>query len=162
MLTTPLLLSLLLSQTSPSKEPVKAKIEQLAFMIGHWEGTRGTAWCEEIWTAPRDGIMQASFRLHQDGKLVFSESERLVQEGDHVAMHIKHFRTDFTGIEEQNKTTDFILTAVGENTATFYQVDDKGGFFLSYERKGNTTQAWLHRDGKKPAEDQIYKFTKKN
>lgn len=161
MLTTHILLTALLTQNSPSKEPLKADLKQLAFMIGHWEGTRGTAWCEEIWTAPRDGIMQGSFRMHQDGKLVFSESERLVQEGEFIYLKIKHFRTDFTGIEEQTKTTDFVLTAVGKNTVTFYQKDDKGGFFLSYDCKGNTTEAWLHRDEKKPAENQIYKFTKK-
>lgn len=162
MITSALVLSALLTQNSLPKEPLKAKLESLSFMAGTWEGTRGSTWVEEVWTAPRDGLMHGSFRLHENGKLVRSESERLIQQGENVVFHIRHFDADFKPFEGNNAFASFVLVSVGVNKASFYQKDDRGGFWLSYERNGDTTQAWLHRDANKPKDDQIFKFKKKD
>lgn len=162
MITSSLILAALLGQTTPPKEPLKANLDSLAFMAGTWEGTRGTTWIEEVWTAPRDGLMHGSFRLHENGKLVRSESERLTQEGDNVFLHVRHFDTDFKPFPGESGSATFVLVSVGENSASFYQKDDRGGFWLSYERNGDTSQAWLHRDGKKPRDELIFKFKRKS
>ncbi|QYK53314.1 MAG: hypothetical protein KF824_00135 [Fimbriimonadaceae bacterium] len=161
MITSSLILAALLRQTTPPKEPLNAKLDSLAFMAGTWEGTRGATWIEEVWTAPRDGVMHGSFRLHENGKLVRSESERLVQEGDNVFLHVRHFDAEFKPFPGESGSATFVLVSVGENSASFYQKDDRGGFWLSYERNGDSSQAWLHRDGKKPREELIFKFKRK-
>jgi len=161
MITSSLILAALLGQTIPPKEPLNARLDSLTFMAGTWEGTRGASWIEEVWTAPRDGLMHGSFRLHENGKLVRSESERLIQDGENVVFHIRHFDADFKPFEGNNAFASFVLVAVGENNASFYQKDDRGGFWLSYERNGDTTQAWLHRDGKKPKNELIFNFKRK-
>jgi hypothetical protein len=156
MLTTALILASTLVQ-SPT-EPLKAKLDQLAFMVGHWEGNRGPAWIQEIWTEPKDGIMAGAFRMHQDGKLIFSESERLVQDGDFIKLRVKHFKPDFTAYEEKEITSDFVLTSVAENTVTFHHLDEAGKTWLTYKREGNSSNAWLH-DGTNPSKDDlIFKF----
>ncbi|MFM9874347.1 MAG: DUF6265 family protein [Fimbriimonadaceae bacterium] len=156
MITTAILLASTLLQ-SPT-EPIKAKIEQLDFMVGHWEGYRGPAWIQEIWTKPKDGIMAGAFLMHQDGKLVFSESERIVQEGEFIKLKVKHFNSDFSAIEEKDKTSDFNLVSIAPNTATFHHIDQIGNTWLTYKRTENSTNAWLH-DGTNPPKDElIFKF----
>lgn len=56
-------LLLVLALTLPlAAEP---KIEDLAWMAGHWSGTHGGWDMEEIWTAPRAGVMLG---MHRDAK----------------------------------------------------------------------------------------------
>lgn len=69
---------------SPSKKsssPVSARIEQLAFMAGNWGGPAGGADVEEVWLAPRGGIMLGLGRTVKDGKAVDFEFMRIEEQG---------------------------------------------------------------------------------
>ncbi|MBX3113278.1 MAG: hypothetical protein KF836_01815 [Fimbriimonadaceae bacterium] len=138
--------------------PISAEIDQLAFFAGHWQGTRGDAWVEEWWSAPKDNIMMGSFRMHSKGKLAFSESIRLSITENSVEMGLKHFSTDFTGWEEKNETTTFVLTAVKPNQAIFYHPDEKANSWIIYTRKGDEMTASLQRSADTPPESQLFKF----
>lgn len=152
------LLATMIGQDQLPTTPISAEISQLAFFAGHWQGTRGDAWVEEWWSAPRDNIMMGSFRMHSKGKLVFTESIRLSITEKSVEMGLKHFSTDFTGWEEKNETTTFVLTAVKPNQAIFYHPDEKGNSWIIYTRKGDEMTASLQHSADTPPESQLFKF----
>ncbi|QYK52856.1 MAG: hypothetical protein KF824_11405 [Fimbriimonadaceae bacterium] len=152
------LLATMIGQDQLPTIPISAEINQLAFFAGHWQGTRGDAWVEEWWSAPKDDILMGSFRMHSKGKLVFSESIRLSITEKTVEMGLKHFSPDFTGWEEKNETTKFALTAIKSNQAIFYHADEKGSSWLIYTRDGDEMIASLQRSANTPPESQLFKF----
>lgn len=68
---------------TPSPVPsVKGVLAQLAFMAGDWGGPDGTAIVEEVWLAPKGGLMLGLGRTVRDGKAVDFEFMRIEQQGD--------------------------------------------------------------------------------
>lgn len=59
-----------------------ARLEQLAFMAGSWGGTAGAAEVEEVWLAPKGGLMLGLGRTVKDGKAVEFEFLRIEQQGE--------------------------------------------------------------------------------
>jgi hypothetical protein len=100
-------------------KPAAARIEDLAWIEGHWRGTGLGAVAEEVWSAPEAGAMMGMFRLIRDGKLSFYEILTLSQEGESVLLRIKHFNPDLTGWEEKDRSVEFRLVRLDPRHAWF-------------------------------------------
>lgn len=70
-----------LAAASAAAEGPAARIEQLAFMAGSWSAPSGGADVEEVWLAPRGGLMLGLGRTVRDGKAVDWEFMRIEEQG---------------------------------------------------------------------------------
>jgi hypothetical protein len=103
--------------TGEARQP--ATLSDVSWLRGEWigEGLGGQA--DEIWSAPMAGTMVGTFRLVNEGKLVFSEFFMLVEEQKSLTLKLKHFDSKMKGWEEKEKFTEFKLIKVEHQTAWF-------------------------------------------
>ncbi len=113
----------------PAKVGQAAKIEDVAWISGHWAGEALGGRCEEVWLPPRAGSMIGMYRLTKSGKTVFFELFSLSEVDSSVVLRLKHFHPDLKGWEEKDETIDFPLVAFTETDLffdglTFHKVND--------------------------------------
>jgi hypothetical protein len=96
-----------------------ARVEDMAWLAGHWvgEGLGGTV--EEVWSPPRGGVMMGMFRLLKGDETAFYELMTLVPSEESLILRLKHFDADLTGWEEKGETADFPLVAVADGAFRF-------------------------------------------
>jgi hypothetical protein len=70
------------AQAPASPPAVSGRLEQLAFMAGSWGAPSGGADVEEVWLAPKGGLMLGLGRTVKDGKAVEFEFLRVEQRGE--------------------------------------------------------------------------------
>ena len=108
----------------------KAKIKDLAWLAGCWEGTGLGGEVDETWTPPRHGHMSGTFRVFKEEKLLFSEYFTLSENGDSISLHLRHFNPDLVGWEKKEEPVEFRLIKIAGTTAWFdgltYRLDEKG------------------------------------
>lgn len=107
-----LLLTLVLgSQSAPVRTaPVRATLQQLAWLPGEWTGTSGRSSIEERWTPAGGGAMLAVSRTIANDRLVAFEFLRIVErDGGLVYIAQPNGRTP----------TEFVLTKIERGAATF-------------------------------------------
>ena len=110
------------SKTLTLKEGEKgepARIEDMAWLAGHWMGDGLGGVSEEFWTKPSKDSMTGLFRLVKDGKTVFQELFIIAEKENTLILKLKHFHPDLTGWEEKNQTVDFPLVRLASNEAYF-------------------------------------------
>lgn len=78
-----------------------ATITEVAFLAGHWTGTGLGGTFEEMWTAPRKGVMVGMYRGLKDDAPTFNELLVLREEAGSLIIRLKHFNPDMTGWEEK-------------------------------------------------------------
>ena len=96
-----------------------AKIEVMAWLSGRWEGEGLGGFNEEIWSAPRDGVMMGMFRHLKQERIVFYEFLMFVEEKGSIVLKLKHFNPDFSGWEEKAAFVDFPLVSVEADAVHF-------------------------------------------
>jgi hypothetical protein len=140
-------------QLEPNQPPGKGNLENLSWMVGYWTGPGLGGECEEVWMPAVDGHMIGTFRMWENGKLVFSEFMNLIQDGESVSMKLKHFGPDLEGWEEKTEWTTFKLIELTENKVWFHG--------LTIERKGDQLlfQLALTENGVRTIEE--FTYTKK-
>lgn len=105
-----------------------ARISDLGWFAGRWEGEGLGGAVEEVWSQPAGGAMVGYFRLVRDSKPVFYEIMTLLESQGSVEMRLKHVNPDMTGWEEKN---DFVTFRLVRQDAT-------GAYFegLTFRRDG--------------------------
>lgn len=105
----------------PIKAEPPARIADLAWIVGAWEGEGiGGAPVVEVYSAPVDGKIIGHFRqLNGDGAVMFYELISIEQVGDSLSYNVKHFNADLSGWEEKADVKRFPLTAVSLNKWSF-------------------------------------------
>lgn len=105
-----------------------ARVADLAWLTGRWEGEGLGGTIDEVWSAPAGGAMVGYFRLVRDNKPVFYEILTLVEVEGSVDLRLKHVNPDMTGWEEKN----------GFVTFRFVRQDSTGVWFegLTFKRVG--------------------------
>ncbi len=101
----------------------------LAWLVGHWEGEACGGICEEDWQPMTAGSMCGTFKLIVDGKVVFYELMIIDKAENGYNLNLKHFNADMTGWEEKDKVVNFPFKSVKENFLKFSG--------LTYERVGD-------------------------
>jgi hypothetical protein len=123
-----------------------AKISDLAWLAGYWQGSGFGGACEEVWGKPNIDRMFGYFSFANDKGHVFSEAMMMVEEGGSVVLKLKHFRPDFVGWEEKDKFVTFRLVKLGEREAFFSGLtfrrtaDDRLLIYLKLTDDGKTRE----------------------
>ena len=102
----------------PKFQP-SATLEQVAWMVGSWEGKAFGGTCEEVWSVPTAGTMVGTFKLVHEGRPTMYEFEMVTEEKGSLIIKLKHFNADFTGWEEKDKFISFPLVKITEHSAYF-------------------------------------------
>jgi hypothetical protein len=108
-----------------SPPPLKATVDQLAFVTGAWTGTLGDRTIEQHWSAPVAGCIVAMYRSIRSGKPTLYELLAMEQEGDGVVLRIKHFApgAGLVSREAKDQSIDHRLVSLDGRTAVFQGVD---------------------------------------
>ncbi|MBK9061916.1 MAG: hypothetical protein IPL89_01750 [Acidobacteria bacterium] len=87
-----------------------ARLEQLAFMAGSWSAPSGGAEVEEVWLAPKGGLMLGLGRTVKDGKAIEFEFLRIEQQGETLV---------YLASPGGKPATPFPLAAIDATSAAF-------------------------------------------
>ncbi len=123
----------------------KARVADLAWLVGRWEGQGLGGTMDEVWSEPAGGAMVGYFRLVREGKPVFYEIMTLLESEGSVEMRLKHVNPDMTGWEEKNGYVTFRLVRQDPTGAyfeglTFRRVDsDRIEGFIALRDKASGT-----------------------
>ena len=97
----------------------QARIEDVAWLEGHWSGQALGGIAEEIWSPATAHTMMGMFR-HIDGDSVgFYEIFIISEENGSLVLRLKHFNDDLTGWEEKDEMVTFPLVKLGSEEAYF-------------------------------------------
>ncbi|HXV15098.1 MAG TPA: DUF6265 family protein [Candidatus Krumholzibacteria bacterium] len=107
----------------------KAKLSDVAWIAGWWEGTGIDARAEEVWSEAAGGAMMGMFRLIEEGETVFYELMTIAETDGSLTLVLKHFNDDLTGWEEHDEVVEFPLVRLSDDEAVFDG--------LTYRRKGD-------------------------
>ena len=126
-------------------KPPSAKIEDLAWLTGYWQGEGLGGQCEEAWGAPIEDRMFGWFSMRKEGELVFSEAMTVVEVDGGLVMRIKHFDADFVGWESKEDYVSFPLVRLEPQIAyfsglTFKRVEDRLEIYLVLSSQGERTE----------------------
>lgn len=125
-----------------SRDPVAAKIDEVAWLVGNWSGKQGGESIEERWSKAAGGAMLATARTIRDGKTASFEFLRIVERGAkllYVAQPGGAPPTEFTLVELEGER------AIFENPLSDYPQR------ITYERVDEQLTAEIsHIDGSQP------------
>ena len=100
-------------------DPIRATIEDLAWLPGRWTGSHGVDWIEERWSDPAGGAMLGAFRAVTGGHPRFYELLALDSEGNGLVFRFRHFDHDLVGWEERTEPLVWDLVALTATDAVF-------------------------------------------
>ena len=139
-------------ETKAPPASIKATLEDVAFMAGHWVGGEDGDLSEEIWASPSGDSMMGMWRYVAKGQTRIYEILTLTAEGDGVVLRIRHFNPKLVGREEKDRAVELPLVAKGPREAVFEGPDYnvKGTVRLTYRRPADDALVGvLEKEGKK-------------
>ena len=139
---------------APGAEPAPASLEDVAFLVGRWQGVGiGGAAAHEHWFPPTGSTMVGTFiQEDAEGGIRFTEHLYITEEEGTLIMRLKHFNADLSSWEEKADTTDFRFIEAGECAAYF------NGLTLRCDGDdGLLAAVAMQRDGK-PAGELVFRF----
>ena len=104
---------------SQSEKTLEPKLENIKWIAGNWKGEAFGGQTEENWSEPSGGSMMATFKLVDNGKVVFYEIEIIRELENTLILQLKHFDHDLKGWETKEETVDFPLKEITENKVVF-------------------------------------------
>jgi hypothetical protein len=109
----------LVKSLEPGTKSPPAKIQEVSWIAGHWEGEALSRSTEEIWSSPRENSMMGMFRLYKGGAVVFYEFLTITEENGSLILRLKHFHPDLKGWEDKDETVSFPLVELNPNNVFF-------------------------------------------
>jgi hypothetical protein len=103
----------------PGAEAPRARIEDLAWLQGQWEGPGIAGLATEVYSGPAGGQIVGHFRQLRGDGIWFYEIMTIVQAGASLEYRLKHFNQDLTGWEEKGTVLTFPLVAVEKDAWYF-------------------------------------------
>jgi hypothetical protein len=89
---------------APGQASPPATIADMAWLVGHWTGEGLGGQFEEVWTAPKKGVMLGMYRGLKDEAPVFYELLTLSEVKGSLEFRLKHFNPDMKSWEEKDET----------------------------------------------------------
>lgn len=117
----PLLLVLALS-ASAQTPLATAKLADLTYFQGAWQGTFQGGPIETFWSAPAGGSLMGSLRMLRDGKIRLYEILVAEQTDAGVTLLVRHFQPGLVPQEEKDRPDRYVLIEQGPNRAVFEKV----------------------------------------
>ena len=96
-----------------------ATIADMEWLAGTWRGEGLGGQSEEIWSAPRGGVMMGMYRHLKGDAPVFYEFLTLSESDGALVIRLKHFNPDLTGWEEREESVSFPLAAIRDGAYYF-------------------------------------------
>ena len=107
-------------QAVPGAPPPPARIADLAWLAGAWEGEGISGRARETYSPPMGGQMIGHFvQLKGEGEIAFSEILSIAEAGGSLEYRLKHFNADLTSWEEKDEVRRFPLVAVEDGAFYF-------------------------------------------
>lgn len=103
--------------TNASSPP--ARLEDVAWIAGHWLDSALGGIVEEVWTEPHGDSMMGMFKLLNNGKTSFYELLTIREVNGSLLLQLKHFNRDMTGWEKQNEVLNFPLVKITKQAVYF-------------------------------------------
>jgi Spy/CpxP family protein refolding chaperone len=136
----------------PNSRPT-ASFEDVAWMVGSWQGEGFGGAVEEEWQAASGGTMAGVFKLMHEGRASMYEFMMIAEEGDSLEMRLKHFDADFSAWEDKAEYVSFPLVRLSEDSAYFdgltYRRDDRDRMIVHVsigEEKEEATIEFVRRE----------------
>jgi hypothetical protein len=82
----------------------KATLADFAWLAGRWQGSWGPRVAQQVWTAPKAGVMMGTFQLAEDDKTLVLELFTVVEEPDGIKFHLRHFTPSLVAWEKPGPT----------------------------------------------------------
>lgn len=102
-----------------NKSSPKAKLSDVAWIQGSWEGEAFGGQVQEVWSPPLGDSMMCAFKLVVDGKVQFYELIQIRAENESLILRLKHFHGDLKAWETKEETVDFPLVKVEKDIVYF-------------------------------------------
>jgi len=108
------------AQTPPAAPPVAPKptLADLAWLAGRWQGAWGPRVAQQVWTAPKAGVMLGTFQLTEGDKTLVLEMFTLVESPDGIQFNLRHFTPALVAWEKPGPTV-LNLASVDPKHAVF-------------------------------------------
>jgi hypothetical protein len=103
------------SESAASATPPQAapgpRLADFSWLEGHWRGDWGPRIAEQVWMAPKAGMMLGDFRLIENDKVLVIEFFTLVEKNGGIGFYFRHFTPELVPWEKSDATL-LKLTAV--------------------------------------------------
>lgn len=84
--------------------PAKPNLGEFAWLAGRWQGTWGPRVAQQVWTAPKAGVMMGTFQLAENDKTLVLELFTVVDGPDGVKFRLRHFTPSLVAWEKPGPT----------------------------------------------------------
>jgi len=98
---------------------LKADIQDLNWIAGHWKGQAMGGDFEETWNAPMGGAMMGMFKFVENDEVKFYEILTIVPAGQSLVLRLKHFDAGLKGWEAKDESVEFPLLELTDKLARF-------------------------------------------
>ncbi len=99
-------------------EPAKPSLADFAWLAGRWQGAWGPRVAQQVWTAPKAGVMLGTFQLAEGDKTLVLELFTLVEGPNGIEFHLRHFTPALITWEKSSPTV-LKLASLDPKVATF-------------------------------------------
>ncbi len=89
------------SNTAPAP---KVALADFAWLAGRWQGSWGPRVAQQVWTAPKAGVMMGTFQLAENDKTLVLELFTVVEESGGIKFHLRHFTPSLVAWEKPGPT----------------------------------------------------------
>jgi len=91
------------TSTPPQSLP-SPKLSDFAWLEGRWRADWGPRVAEQVWTAPKAGMMLGDFRVTENDKVLVIELFTLVEKPGGINFYIRHFTPELVPWEKSDAT----------------------------------------------------------
>jgi hypothetical protein len=126
---------------APSEARPSASIDAMGWLAGTWTGDGLGGENEELWSAPRHGVMMGMYRMIRDGQPVFYELLTLSEVNESLELRLKHFDAALRGWEEKDASLAFPYIAHRDGRIYFEGI--------TFEPRGDVLTVYLAIEDKK-------------
>jgi len=107
-------------RAAPGAPPPPARLADLAWLAGAWEGEGlGGAPAREVYSPPMGGQIVGHFAQSRGDGIWFYEIVSIAEANGSLEYRLKHFNADLTGWEERDEVRRFPLVAVEDGAWYF-------------------------------------------
>ncbi|MGA9569041.1 MAG: DUF6265 family protein [Candidatus Acidiferrales bacterium] len=95
----------------PSQLIPSPKLSDLAWLEGRWRADWGPRVAEQVWMAPKAGMMLGDFRVIENDKVLVIELFTLVEKSGSINFYFRHFTPELVPWEKSDGTLLKLATA---------------------------------------------------
>ena len=91
-------------EVSGTVAAAKATLADFAWLAGRWQGFWGPRAAQQVWTAPKAGVMMGTFQLAENDRTLVLELFTVVEEPGGIKFHLRHFTPSLVAWEKPGPT----------------------------------------------------------